>query len=96
MLTSSNLWLWKESFYGQYFVPRNIDGIALLEAVCYHTFSHLDGEIDFVYRSQNLVHFAYNRFVLKIDWSVEIRNFIGHYGRAEHLVFDSVYETTHG
>ncbi|KAJ3009953.1 hypothetical protein NUW54_g2626 [Trametes sanguinea] len=94
-LTSRSLGLRQKSFEGEELVPADIHLVALLEAARDHALAHLDGKVDFVDGSEDLVHAADDGLVLEVNGGVEVGDLVGHHGLAEHLVFYRVEEGAH-
>jgi hypothetical protein len=92
---TSNFWFGKKALEGQELVAGDVHLVAFLEAARDHAFTHFDGEVNFVDGTQDLVHLANDRLVLKINGRVEVGDFVRHERRAEHLILDSMHERAH-
>lgn len=84
---TGNLWLRQKLVDRQQLVATEVHLVALLEAARDHAFVVLHREQDLVDGPEDLVDAANGR--------VEVRDFVGHGGLAEHLVLDCVHEQAH-
>lgn len=92
--TGGGLRLGKEPVEGQELVAANVELVAGLEGLGLDAFLGLDGEVDLVQGTADLVDLADGCLVLEIDGRVEVGNF-GVDRLAEHLVLDLVDEFAH-
>lgn len=66
----------------------------MLETTRLNPFLRFDGEVDLVQRTEDLVHFADARFVLEVDWCVEVGDF-GVDAAADEVALGRVEEGAH-
>lgn len=81
-------------FQRQQLVSTDVELISGLEGCCDNSVLRFDGEVDLVYRSEDLVDFANSGLVLKVYRCVEIRD-LGVDRFADHLSLACVNERAH-
>lgn len=92
---TDKFWLRQEPLDREKLVAANVDLVTLLERARDHALTHLDGEVDLVYRAEDFVDAADDGLVLEVDGGVEVGDLVRHERLAEHLVFDRVHERAH-
>jgi hypothetical protein len=92
--TGSGLGLGKEPVEGQEFVAADVELVAGLEGLGLNAFLGLNGEVDLVQGTANLVDLADGCLVFEVDGRVEVGD-LGVDRLAEHLVLDLVDKLAH-
>lgn len=88
---ANGLGLGQETLQGQQFVGSDEDLVVGLERGGDHAILQLNGEVEFVHGSQDLVHLADLALVLEVNWGIEVRDLdVG--GFADHLTLASVHK----